>query len=270
MSEQNRFAGEKDRRALEKIRELLEDRAETNWGMPDEHAIRVAQDIAQRPPLEALQIAKRYIDELRKQNAGVQTRVAAATQRRQELAKNPITNAGSRGLKGFLQRWGLSLLNATPFSNFNWIEVNQDGLQIYTPLAPVSQRTVTYEQIRSGSIVLSVDPPFYMDQILGFLSQFRRTVPVPWGELVVYEPGSGRYIARAIALWPRQKLKEMTDALMQIQLAQQPYQGYKRLPRLRDLLIYYDVHDDENLNELTELLTDDGAPPPPDRDAIEG
>lgn len=270
MPDQNRFPDEKDRRALDKIRALLEDRAETNWAMPDEYAIRVAQDIAQRPPLEALQIAKKYIDDLRQQNAGVQTRVAAAVKRRQELAENPITNAGSRGLKGFLQRWGLSLLNATPFSNFNWIEVNQDGLQIYTPLAPVSQRTITYEQLRSGSIVLSVDPPVYLDQLLGLLSQFRRNIPVPWGELVVYEPGSGRYIARAIALWPRKKLKEMTDALAQIQQAQQPYQGYKRLPRLRDLLIYYDVHDDENLAELNDLLGGDDVPPPPDSDVIEG
>ncbi|MBX3014997.1 MAG: hypothetical protein KF832_25975, partial [Caldilineaceae bacterium] len=148
--------------------------------------------------------------------------------------------------------------------------VNQNGLQIYTPLAPVSQRTITYEQIRSGSIVLSVDPPVYMDQILGFLSQFRRNVPVPWGELVVYEPGSGRYIARAIALWPRDKLKEMMDALTQLQIAQQPYQGYKRLPRLRDLLIYYDVHDDENLADLADLLTSNEPPPAPNTDIVEG
>ncbi|MEZ4728912.1 MAG: hypothetical protein R3E79_17405 [Caldilineaceae bacterium] len=269
MPDQNRFPEEKDRRALEKIRELLEDRAETNWAMPDEYAIRVAQDIAQRAPLDALQAAKRYIDDLRQQNAGVQARVVAAEKRRQELAEHPITNAGPRGLKGFLQRWALSLLNATPFSNFNWIEVNQNGLQIYTPLAPVSQRTVTYEQIRSGAIVLSVDPPVYLDQLLGFLGQFRRNIPVPWGELVVYEPGSGRYIARAIAMWPREKLKEMMDALAQIQIAQQPYQGYKRLPRLRDLLIYYDVHDDENLDDLQDLLSDE-APPPPNRDVIDG
>ncbi|MBX3013160.1 MAG: hypothetical protein KF832_16700, partial [Caldilineaceae bacterium] len=76
-----------ERRALDKIRDLLEARAETNWAMPEEYAIKVAQEIAQLPPVDALQAAKRYIEELRKQNAAVQTRVTAATQRRQELAE---------------------------------------------------------------------------------------------------------------------------------------------------------------------------------------
>lgn len=264
------ISNSKQERAREKIRELLDERAETNWSMPEEHAFKIAQDIARLSPLEALQAAKKYIDDLRKQNATAQARIEAAQTRKKELAEKPITNAGSRDFKGFLQRWALSWLNATPFSNFNWIEVNQDGLQIYTPLAAVSQRTVTYEQIRSGAIVLSVDPPAYLDQILGFLRQFRRNITVPWGELVVYEPGSGRNIARAIALWPEAKLKEMREALMQLSLLQQPYQGYKRLPRLRDLLIYYDVHEDEDLDKLQDLMDGNETPPPPNSDVVEG
>lgn len=268
MSNQD-FTSESERRALEKIRTLLEQRAETNWTMPDEYAFKKAHDIARLSPLEALREAKQYIESLREQNRTAQSRIEAAQKRRQDLAEHPITNAGPRGLKGFIQRWALSLLNGTPFTNFNWIEVNQDGLQIYTPLATVSQRTITYKQLESGAVVLSVDPPAYLDQILGFLRQFRRNVSVPWGELVVYEPGSGRNIARAIAMWPYEKQKEMTDALKQIYLLNQPYQGYKRLPRLRDLLIYYDVHDDEDLDDLTDLLAPD-QPPPANPDVIDG
>lgn len=261
---------ERDQRALDKIRTLLQERTETNWAMPDEYAFKKAHDIARLPPLEALRTAKEYIEELRKQNDTAQARIDAALKRRKELTENPITNAGPRGFKGFLQRWGLSLLNATPFDNFNWIEVNQDGLQVYTPLATVSQRTITYRQIESNAVVLSVDPPAYLDQFLGFIRQFRRGISIPWGELVVYEPGSGRTVARAIAIRPYEKLREMTDALRQLHILQQPYQGYKRLPRLRDLLIYYDVHDDDNLTSLNELLEDDGTPPPPTGDVIDG
>ncbi len=268
MSNQN-LSADPDRRALDKIRALLEQRAETNWAMPDEYAFKKAHDIARLSPLEALREAKQYIEGLREQNRTAQSKIDAAQKRKQELAEHPITNAGPRGLKGFIQRWALSLLNATPFTNFNWIEVNQDGLQIYTPLATVSQRTITYKQIEGGAIVFSVNPPAYLDQILGFLRQFRRTVPVPWGELVVYEPGSGRNIARAIAMWPYDKQKEMTDALKHLALLNQPYQGYKRLPRLRDLLIYYDVHDDENLEDLNDLLAID-KPPPANTDVIDG
>ena len=257
-------------RALAKIRDLLEARTDTNWAMPDEYAFKKAHDIAQLPPIDALRAAKQYIEELRKQNNDAQSKIDGAQKRKQELAERPITNAGPRGFKGFLQRWALALLNGTPFTNFNWIEVNQDGLQVYTPLATVSQRTITYRQIESGAVLLSVDPPAYLDQILGFMRQFRRSVAVPWGELVVYEPGSGRTVARAIALWPYDKLKEMTDALKQLQLLSQPYQGYKRLPRLRDLLIYYDIHDDESLAELNELLSTEETPPPPNQDTIVG
>lgn len=268
MSNQD-FTSESERRALEKIRTLLEQRAETNWTMPDEYAFKKAHDIARLSPLEALREAKQYIESLREQNRTAQSRIESAQKRKQDLAEHPITNAGPRGLKGFIQRWALSLLNGTPFTNFNWIEVNQDGLQIYTPLATVSQRTITYKQLESGAVVLSVDPPAYLDQLLGFLRQFRRNVSVPWGELVVYEPGSGRNIARAIAMWPYEKQKEMTDALKQIYLLNQPYQGYKRLPRLRDLLIYYDVHDDEDLDDITDLLAPD-QPPPANPDVIDG
>lgn len=261
---------EKERRALEKIRDLLEKRAETNWDMPDEYAFQKAHAIAKLSPLEALRAAKEYIEDLRKQNDSAQAKIDAALKRKKDLAENPITNAGSRGFKGFLQRWGLSWLNGTPFNNFNWLEVNQDGLQVYTPLATVSQRTITYRQIESGSVLLSVDPPAYLDQILGLMRQLRRNVAAPWGEVVVYEPGSGRNVARAIALRPNDKVKEIMDALRQLHLLSQPYQGYKRLPRLRDLLIYYDVHNDDNLDDLRELLEGDETPPPPNSDVIEG
>lgn len=150
----------------------------------------------------------------------------------------PLTNAGPRGLKGLVQRWLLTTLNATPTSGLNWMEVTKDGLQIYQPLATVSQRTIKYRQVRDGQVVLSVDPPAYLDSFLGFMRQFRRNIDTPWGEIVIYEGGGARVIARAIALSPGGKVKQIRTALELLHLAENEHEGFRRLPQLQDLFIY--------------------------------
>ncbi len=152
----------------------------------------------------------------------------------------PLTNAGSRGLKGLVQRWLLTTLNATPTSGLNWMEVTKDGLQIYQPLATVSQRTIKFRQVRDGQVVISVNPPAYFDALLGMLRQFRSNVDTPWGELVLYEGGGARVIASAIALAPGAKLKEIRTALELLHLAENEHEGFRRIPQIHDLFIYVD------------------------------
>ncbi|MEZ4617777.1 MAG: hypothetical protein R2867_20020 [Caldilineaceae bacterium] len=252
--------------AKEFISEALH-RAPTNWDMPAEYAFEAAQEIDETlDPTLALIKASTYIQRLRRRNRSEQTKLVKARETRNKLRAEPITNAGPRGIKGLIQRWLLASLNATPFDNFNWIEVNQDGLQIYTPFATVSQRTIRPQQIIDGSIVLSVNPPAYLDPILGFLRQFRRNIQVPLGEIVVYEQGSGRTVARAIALHPDKKIKEMRAALEFLHLLENPYRRHQRLPRLRDILIYYDFAG-SSWEEMEQLFTADLSDDPLSPDA---
>jgi hypothetical protein len=141
----------------------------------------------------------------------------------------------------YFWRTALANANLTPASRLNLFTVDTEGLKVYQPFATVSTRTIKIKQLREASVVMSVDPPSYLDGILGFLKQFFKDIPVPLGEIVLYEPGSGKEIARAVALFPDSKINEMRKALEQIYLAETPYEGQKRLPRLVDLLIYYDL-----------------------------
>jgi len=231
----------------------------TNWSMPDKYAFEAAQEIDESlHPTLALIKASTYIQRLRRLNAKQQARVKKARGLREELKQNPITNAGPRGIRGFLRRLFLASLNGTPFDDLNWIEVNHEGLQIYTPFSTVSQRTIKYAQLMNNAVVLSVDPPAYLDWYLGVARQFRRNIQAPIGEIVVYEPGSGRTLAKAVALWPNAKIKEMRDALEALHLLENPFNGLQRLPRLRDILIYYDFAGSD-WEELENLLTADST-----------
>ena len=141
----------------------------------------------------------------------------------------------------YFWRTTLASLNWTPSSRLNLFTVDVEGLKVYQPFATVSTRTIKLKQLREASVVMSVDPPSYLDGILGLIKQFVKTIPVPLGEIVLYEPGSGKEIARAVAIFPDAKIREMRNALEQLYLAETPYEGQKRLPRLGDLLIYYDL-----------------------------
>lgn len=153
--------------------------------------------------------------------------------------KLPITNAGSRGAKGFLGRWLLASLNATPTSGLNWMEVTKDGLQIYQPLASVSQRTIKHPQFAQNQLVISVNPPAYFDAPLGLLKQFFADITTPWGEIVIYEGGGARTVASAVAFWPAAKIKEIRAALELLHLANNEHEGFRRIPRLRDMFFYF-------------------------------
>ena len=214
--------------ALEQIRRIQQ-LPPTNWPLPDEYAIRIAQPIAKLPPEEAIKKAKEELAKLQKINDDLNAKLEKAQEAVAKLDDVPITNLGQRGLRGLILRWLLSMLNATPFS-LNWVEVNSSGLQLYNPFSPTSSRTITYGQLASGEIVLGVDPPAYFDWILGVIRQFRKKASPPWGEITVYERGSGRMIATAIALWPAQKVEQMKTALSNI--GQNASSKQFKLPRL--------------------------------------
>ena len=166
----------------------------------------------------------------------------------------PITNAGSRGAKGFLGRWLLASLNATPTSGLNWMEVTKDGLQIYQPLATVSQRTIKHPQFAQNQLVISVNPPVYFDAPLGLLKQFFADITTPWGEIVIYEGGGARTVASAVAFWPAAKIKEIRGALELLHLANNEYEGFRRIPRLRDMFLYFNP----------DQVSQPSSPPNPD------
>ncbi|MCB0064610.1 MAG: hypothetical protein KDE19_20950 [Caldilineaceae bacterium] len=229
-----------NRVALQKIYRILYYERSTDWNMPEEFAHRCANELPNLPPIQALQRATEFIEEVRQHNQAEEQKFQAAENYKVELQANPITNAGRRGWQGYLRRQLLAFLNGT-LNSLDRLEVTEQGLQLYQPFATVSQRTITYRDLRERRVVLSVNPPAYLDELLGTLRQFREKVIVPWGEIVVYEPGSGRNIATAIAFRPDEKVAEIRVALAQLHRAENQYENYKRIPRLVDLLIYYDI-----------------------------
>lgn len=243
-----------DRAALIKIRRMFQEERATNWGMPEEYAFKYAHELANASPAEALEKAKQFIGELRAHNAKEDEKFKLARARKNDLKNNPISNVGSRGIWGYIRRQILAAINATPFSSLNILEVDDTGLQVYLPFAGVSQRTIKYKDLQERRVLLSVDPPAYLDSILGYLGQFKKNVPVPIGEIVVYEPGSGKRIASAVAQRPDLKKDEIVEALQQLHRVENPYEKHKRLPRVVDLLIYYDLNHWEMLEEQSTAL----------------
>lgn len=228
-----------ERRALEQIYALYIHERGTDWNIPEEFAHRCANELPQLPPTAALERAKEIIEEVKEHNQAEGEKFEAAKQFKEELPSNSITNAGATGWRGYVERVLAATLNGTA-NSMHLLVVTEEGLQLYQPFATVSQRTITYSDLQDGKIVLSVNPPSYLDELLGFVRQFRKNVIVPWGEIVVYEPGSGRNIAEAVAFRPDKKLAKIRNALEQLHRAKNPYTNYKRTPRLVDLLIYYD------------------------------
>ena len=229
-----------DQKALEKIQKILQQDKATNWDMPDEFAYKYAYNLSEHSPLEALRKAEAYIKEVEGHNKAEAKKAEDAKAAKQELEANPISNAGPRGVRGYFQRQLLATLNGT-MNSLDRIEVTENGMFVYQPFATISQRTIKHADISGGKIVLSVNPPSYLDGILGFMRQFKKDVHTPWGQIVLYEPTSGRDVASAIAFWPDEKVKEIKKALEALHRVANPYEKYKRLPRLIDLLLYYDV-----------------------------
>lgn len=225
--------------SLEEIRRILNGRP-TNWALPQELAS-VAFELTYLPPAQALDKAKAYIDSVREHNELQDMLFMAAAESKDTLKEKPITNAGGRGLFGYIRRQFLSSINGTPFRALRWFELNDSGLHMFQPFDSVSERIVTYDDILEGKIVLSVDPPGYLDWFIGFFKQFWKSVPVLIGEIVAYEPGSGRNVATAVAWRPDKKVDQIMEALEELHRAENRYRGHKRVPRLVDLLSYYNI-----------------------------
>ena len=201
----------------------------------------MAFELSYLPPEDALKRAKAYIDSIRAHNELQDQFFEAALAYKEKLKENPITNAGGRGLIGYFQRQILSSLNGTPFRALRWFELNDTGLHMFQPFDSVSERIISHADLLEGKIVLSVDPPGYLDWFIGFTKQFWKNVRVFIGEIVAYEPGSGRNVATAVAWRPDKKIKEVTGALEKLHRAKNRYGSHKRVPRLVDLLSYYNI-----------------------------
>ncbi|MBV7331677.1 hypothetical protein KFU94_26290 [Chloroflexi bacterium TSY] len=234
-------ASTSDEDALDEIRQILHEAGQTNWSMPEDY-MHFAYQLADMSPTVALEEAKKFISDLRNHNLDEDKKYAEAVKRKEELHEEPITNAGRRGIWGFLLRQIIATINGTPFNALDWLEVNENGLQVYQPFSAVSQRTIQLRDIVGRNVVLSVNPPAYFDAILAVLRQFFRNVAIPWGQLVIDEPGSGRIIATAVAIRPDKKLVAIMEALDKLHRVSNRYAGYRRLPRLVGLLIYYNTN----------------------------
>lgn len=222
----------------------------SNWVMPDEIA-HFIYDLMKMAPANA----KRTADDFRAQriqdNEKARLNFEKAVAKQKELARSPWTDTGGQGIFSFLLRQLLSFVNSTPFSGLNRLEINQDGLQIYQPFRTVSTRTIRHADLDGRNVVLSVNPPAYFDFLLGLFGQFRLTKDIssPWGQLVLYEPGSGQEIGAAVVLWPSEKKKTIEDTLKQLHLANNRFEGYKRVPNMTDLFDDYDTEGwDDKLN----------------------
>jgi hypothetical protein len=207
--------------------------------MPEELAITIAQELAEVPPTQVVAKAKEILAKLKANNLKEKDKREKAKTIVADLKTNSITNLGRPGLIGYLQRSIMASVNGTPLNALNWMEVNDKGLQVYTPLAPVSQRTFKHRDFTSNKVVMSVDPPAYFDALIGLLKQLRIPFASPWGQIILYEPSSGRNLAEAVAIWPDRKIKQIREALLQVHLVENPFEGYRRLPRLVDLLGYH-------------------------------
>jgi hypothetical protein len=264
--------------SIERIRQILAADRDTNWGMSDAYAIAYAQEIAKLPPDEAMARALAVIRELEDKNKKEDKRREEARKRRDYILAHPITNANMFGLIPWLRRFGLpgrilsgflsltwrsflATLIGNPTAGLNVLEVDKDGLQIYQPFATVSQRTIKFKDIDSREITISPNPADYFDLILGQLRQFFKEVPIPWGSITVYERGSGRNIAVAVAVRPDKKVKQIREALQTLHLLEFPYADHKRLPRLVDLFIYYDVENPPAAAASTPANTPAPGPP---------
>ncbi len=233
-----------DIKALEEIRRILTEQQITNWVLPEKHAM-FAQDLVHDTPAVVAARLDAYIKGIRTHNLNQRKRFEAARKFKQAVISDSvpeITNAGQRGIIGYLWRSFLATLNGTPLSSLNFFEITKDGLLVEQPFATVSRRIFKFREIANNEITMSVNPPVYLDWLLGFLRQFFRKVTAPWGEIVIYERGSGREIARAVALWPERKIKEIRDALERLFLADNEFAGREREPKKIDLLGYYVEH----------------------------
>jgi hypothetical protein len=264
---------------IDDIRNILDNDRDTNWSMPEGYAIEYAQEIAALPPKDALIRAQKVIEDLKKKNAEQKKKRDDSKNLKDELKTVPYSNADMFGIISQVRRWGftgrivagflsviwrnfLATLNATPGEGLNVLEVDHEGLKVYLPFSTVSQRKITHKELKENQITISPDPADYFDAILGQLRLFFPNVPIPWGRIVVDERGSGRNIAAAVALRPDLKVKRIKDLLEKLYLLDNPYEGYKRLPRMVDLFIYYDTKNPPAEAATNNTPTKDEQPPP--------
>ena len=93
---------------LEQIRRIQQ-QPPTNWPLPDEYAIRIAQPLAKLPPDQAIKKAKEELAKLQKINDDLVLKLRDAEKFVADLKDSPITNLGGHGLRGLFLRWLMSI-----------------------------------------------------------------------------------------------------------------------------------------------------------------
>jgi hypothetical protein len=243
-----------DHEALNAIRELLRKYPPSAVGITDDSFTRLLAELINVPPTQAMQKARELRDRFRAHNDKEDVITEQARQRQQELKEHPIYNIGRPGLWGLFLRSFMASVNGTPFSSANWFELNDRGLVLHTPLAAVTERTVTARDLAEKRVELGVDPPAYLDRILAVLKQLRINVQTPWGRITAREPGSGLVLADIVTIRPNEKLATIKKDLSILMRADNPYVNYKRLPKVADFLSYYlDVWEDAEMDQLNDI-----------------
>ncbi|RIK42417.1 MAG: hypothetical protein DCC55_08950 [Chloroflexi bacterium] len=235
-----------DRKALKQIRELLRKYPAQYGRLDDPLTQRYAQELLHFRPSEAIVKAEEFRQEVKARNDQEEELAAAAEQRRAELRARPIYSLGYAGLIGVLLRSFVASINWTPLSSPNWYELTDRGLIVHTPLANVTERVVTHRDLQEKRLELGVNPPVYLDRLIGFLKQLRINYRTPWGQITLREPGSGVVLAEVVEIRPDEKLAQIRADLAALHRAADPYANHLILPKLVDFFSYYiDEWDDE-------------------------
>lgn len=235
-----------DRRALEQIRDLLRKYPGQYGRLDDPLTLRYAQELLHFRPSEAIAKAEEFRQQVKAHNDREEELTALAQQRQTELRARPIYSLGYGGLIGVLLRSLMASINWTPLSSPNWYELTDRGLIVHTPLAIVTERVVTHRDLQEKRLELGVNPPAYLDRLIGFLKQLRIKFVIPWGQITLREPGSGVTLAEVVEIKPEEKLAQIRRDLAVLYRAANPYATHLVLPKLVDFYSYYiDEWDDE-------------------------
>lgn len=237
---------EADHEALRQIRELLRKYPGQYGRLDDPLTLRYAQELLHYRPSEAIIKAEEFRQQFKAHNDREEELTELARQRRDELKARPVYSLGYGGIIGVFLRSIMASINWTPLSSPNWYELTERGLIVHTPLANVTERVVMHRDLQEKRLELGVNPPAYLDRMIGFLKQIRISYRTPWGQITLREPGSGVTLAEVVEIRPDEKLAQIRKDLATLHRVANPYATHLILPKIVDFFSYYiDEWDEE-------------------------